>query len=178
MYARTFMLQLSRKRQWFITQCRESPNQRMNEIDTYFINALATAQILVAGIYYVGLIGKDETPVTGAKSNTTKPRRESCKADKIVSLVCGLESPLLHFSPLVTTLFFNHSVFWGPTTLLEHLVLLLPCANTLLVNTVCHKSIYSFNSKEGKKLLWCYYLRPVFSIITQSAFHFFWNLLS
>lgn len=110
---------------------------------------MATAQILVAGIHYVGLIGKDETPVTGAKSNTTKPRRESCKADKIVSLVCSLESPLLHFPPLVTTLFFNHSVFWGPTLLLEHLVLLLPCANTLLVNTVCHKSIYSFKFKRG-----------------------------
>lgn len=45
--------------------------------------------------------------------------------------------------------FFNHSVFWAWTSLLEHLVLLLPCTDTLLVNfTVCHKRICQ---REGNR---------------------------
>lgn len=132
-----------------------------------------TVHIRVAGKRYIGLIGKDETPVTGAKSNTAKPRRESCKADKIVSFLCGSESPLLHFSPFMTTLFSNHSVFSASTSLLEHLVLLLPCA--LLANViVCHKSILSFKikGKEREKLLWCHSLCLVTSIITQRPLSF------
>lgn len=59
-----------------------------------------TVHIVVAGIHEIGFTGKDETPVTGAKSNTKKPRRESCKADNTVSLARGSEMPLLHFSLL------------------------------------------------------------------------------
>lgn len=74
-----------------------------------------TASMRDAGMHQTGLIGKNETPVTGAKSNTTKLRRESCKADNTVFLVSGSESPLLRVSPLffMTTLFFNHTVYLG-----------------------------------------------------------------
>lgn len=131
-----------------------------------------TTQILVAGIHLIGLIGKDETPVTGAKSNTTKPRRESCKSDKIASLVCGPESPQLHFSPFMI---FIHRVFWAWTRLFEHFVPLLPCINTLLVNLiVCHNSILSFKfkGKERENLLRGHSLSCILNNNTKSLSYF------
>lgn len=73
------------------------------------------AQIVVAGIHQIGLIGKNETPVTGAKSNTTKLRRESCRDDKIACLLCRLELPL---QPLPTNL--TTFVFYDNTSFHQH----------------------------------------------------------
>lgn len=109
-----------------------------------------TTQILVAGIHLIGLIVKDETPVTGAKSNITKPRRESCESDKIASLVCSLS----YISPLLWQHCSSTTVFSGLQQGCSNI--LFPCCHVLIHywwTSLFAILSFKFKGKEREKLL-------------------------